>query len=155
VIFVAEDELFTKEDVSRIVSERLKRDREKRGHDTLMSEISALKEENQRLSEDLSSMKTENERSKITQLRARIARDTNLPEGLASRLAGTTEEEIKADAEKLKELMGPGPDVGTGSNPPQQTPKLLTRADLKAMKPGELAEIMPQIEAQLKDGTLK
>jgi len=152
---VAEDELFTKEDVSRIVSERLKRDREKRGDATLIAENADLKAQIVTLKGEVEDLRAANKRSETTALRARIAKETHLPEGLASRLQGEDEEAIRADAAKLLEELGPAKNVGQGSNPPQTTPKTWTRAEVEAMTPDQLVEHMPQIEKQLAEGTLR
>lgn len=143
---MAEDELFTKEDVSRIVSERLKRDREKRGDATLIAENADLKAQIVTLKGEVEDLRAANKRSETTALRARIAKDTHLPEGLASRLQGEDEEAIRADAAKLLEELGPAKNVGQGSNPPQTTPKTWTRAEVEAMTPDQLVDHMPQIE---------
>ncbi len=152
---MAEDELFTKEDVSRIVSERLKRDREKRGDATLIAENADLKAQIVTLKGEVEDLRAANKRSETTALRARIAKDTHLPEGLASRLQGEDEEAIRADAAKLLEELGPAKNVGQGSNPPQTTPKTWTRAEVEAMTPDQLVDHMPQIEKQLAEGTLR
>jgi len=152
---VAEDELFTKEDVSRIVSERLKRDREKRGDATLIAENADLKAQIVTLKGEVEDLRAANKRSETTALRARIAKETHLPEGLASRLQGEDEEAIRADAAKLLEELGPAKNVGQGSNPPQTTPKTWTRAEVEAMTPDQLVDHMPQIEKQLAEGTLR
>jgi len=152
---VAEDELFTKEDVSRIVSERLKRDREKRGDATLIAENADLKAQIATLKGEVDDLRAANKRSETTALRARIAKETHLPEGLASRLQGEDEEAIRADAAKLLEELGPAKNVGRGSNPPDTSPKTWTKAEVEAMAPEELVEYMPQIEKQLAEGTLR
>ncbi len=152
---MAEDELFTKEDVSRIVSERLKRDREKRGDATLIAENADLKAQIVTLKGEVEDLRAANKRSETTALRARIAKDTHLPEGLASRLQGEDEEAIRADAAKLLEELGPAKNVGQGSNPPDTTPKTWTRAEVEAMTPDQLVDHMPQIEKQLAEGTLR
>ena len=152
---MSEDELFTKEDVSRIVSERLKRDREKRGDATLIAENAALKAEIEALKGEVGDLRAASKRSETTALRARIAKDTHLPEGLASRLHGEDEEAIRKDAVKLLEELGPAKNVGQGTNPPQTTPKTWTRAEVEAMAPDQLVEHMPQIEEQLARGTLR
>ncbi len=152
---MAEDELFTKEDVSRIVSERLKRDREKRGDATLIAENADLKAQIVTLKGEVEDLRAANKRSETTALRARIAKETHLPEGLASRLQGEDEEAIRADAAKLLEELGPAKNVGQGSNPPQTTPKTWTRAEVEAMTPDQLVDHMPQIEKQLAEGTLR
>ena len=153
---MADDERrFTQEDVDRIVSERLKRDREKRGDATLMAEIAALKAENETLKGEVEDLRVASRRSEITALRAKIAKETHLPEGLASRLTGETEEAIRSDAVKLREELGPVKNVGQGSNPPTITPKVWSRAEVEAMKPDQLIEYMPQIEKQLAEGTLR
>ena len=152
---MAEDELFTKEDVSRIVSERLKRDREKRGDATLIAENADLKAQIVTLKGEVEDLRAANKRNETTALRARIAKDTHLPEGLASRLQGEDEEAIRADATKLLEELGPAQNVGRGSNPPDTSPKTWTRAEIEAMTPNQLVEHMPQIEKQLAEGTLR
>lgn len=152
---MAEDELFTKEDVSRIVSERLKRDREKRGDATLIAENADLKAQIETLKGEVVDLRAANKRSETTALRARIAKETHLPEGLASRLQGEDEEAIRADAAKLLEEIGPSGSVGRGSNPPDTLPKTWTKAEVEAMTPDQLVDHMPQIEKQLAEGTLR
>ncbi len=120
-----------------------------------MAEIAALKEENGTLKGEVEDLRASSRRSEITALRARIAKETHLPEGLASRLAGETEEAIRADAQKLAEEIGPAKNVGRGSNPPTITPKVWSRAEVEAMKPEQLIDHMPQIEKQLAEGTLR
>jgi hypothetical protein len=147
--------IFSKEDVSRIVSERLKRDREKRGDAPLMAEIATLKAEIEALKGENQDLRASHKRTETTALRARIAKETHLPEGLASRLQGEDEEAIRADATKLLEELGPAQNVGRGSNPPDTSPKTWTRAEIEAMTPNQLVEHMPQIEKQLAEGTLR
>ena len=153
---MADDERrFTQEDVDRIVSDRLKRDREKRGDATLIAENTDLKAQIEALKGEVEGLRASTKRSEITALRARIAKETHIPEGLASRLSGETEEAIREDAQKLLEELGPAQNVGRGSNPPQTTPKTWTKAEIEAMTPNQLVEHLPQIERQLAEGTLR
>ena len=66
------------------------------------------------LSEQLKEKETEittlNDKAKaleVDALKTKVVNDLGLPFGLASRLSGTTEEEIKADAESLKAFVAP------------------------------------------------
>lgn len=150
-----DEQLFTKDDVSRIVSERLKRDREKRGDAPLMAENADLKAQIETLKGEVEDLRASSKRSEITALRARIAKETHLPEGLAARLQGEDEAAIREDAGKLLEEIGPSGSVGRGSNPPETTPRTWTRSEVEAMTPEQLVEHMPQIEKQLAEGTLR
>ncbi len=54
---------------------------------------------------DVDGLKKEIEGYKLNELKTSIARQAKIPHELAGRLNGTTEEEIKEDAEKLAELV--------------------------------------------------
>lgn len=66
-------------------------------------------------------------------LRSKVAAEHNLPTDLAERLAGETEADLKADAEKLAKLVkAPAPantETGNGTKPPKQEP---TKRDPKS-----------------------
>lgn len=85
-------------------------------------ELDTLKQENKSLEVQLSDLqgslesqkselgnvedlKKQIEGYKLNELKTTIARQANIPFELAGRLSGTTEEEIKADAENLAELV--------------------------------------------------
>jgi hypothetical protein len=107
---------FTQADLDRVVSDRLKREREKYAdYDDLKTAAGRLKEiedaqktEQERLAEQLQAATAEREAAEqrardleTGMLRQRIAAEKGLPAALADRLAGGTEEEIAADADAL------------------------------------------------------
>lgn len=157
-----EDKKFSQEDVDKIVQERLARERAK------FSDYDQIKAELEEIREDHASLKAANtdlkaqiadqagkmKDSELKAQRAEIAKKAGLSEALADRLQGTTPEELAADAKRLAEEMGPGPSVGSGTNPPTGAKRPLTRADLKKMSPEEISENWDQIKTQLKDGSL-
>lgn len=58
------------------------------------------------------------EQTQAEVMRERVARKFNLPDALAERLRGSTEEELTADAESLRELIGEPTPPATPKNPP-------------------------------------
>ena len=149
------EKLFTKEEVSELIAERLARDRKNRGDAPLIAENTALKAEIDTLKTEIEGIKAESKKSEVSKLKARIAADTKLPLGLADRLQGEDETAIKADAERLAKEIGPAPKIGQGSNPPDAGPKTWTREEISKMTPEELIPHMAQIEKQLKEGSIK
>jgi len=133
---------FTQADVDRIVQDRLAREKTK--YEELEAERDALKEK-----------VSEHEKTSLDSLKQKIVVDLKLPPSLARRLQGTTEEELKADGEKLLKELGPREPVGGGGNPAGEVKKPLTREAVKAMKPDEIIANMDQIKAQMKEGTLR
>ena len=76
--------------------------------------------------------------AKTEALRERVARQHGLPDPLADRLRGTTEEELVADAVALQSLVGPAA--------PAPTPRNAPSGGLKpADKPVDSAELADQI----------
>jgi hypothetical protein len=140
---MADDEKkFTQADVDRIVQARL--DREKSKYEELEAERDALKEK-----------VAGYEKTSLDTLRQKIATDLKLPPSLAGRLQGKTEEELKADGEKLLKEIGPKEKLGGSGNPPGDEKKPLTREAVKAMTPDQIIANMDQIKTQMKEGTLK
>jgi hypothetical protein len=133
---------FTQADVDRIVQDRVNREKVK--YDEVVAENTALKEK-----------VAEHEKTSLDSLKTKIATDLKLPPALASRLAGTTEAELKADGEKLLKEIGPKEPVGGGGNPAGEVKKPLTREAVKAMKPDEIIANMDQIKSQMKEGSLR
>ena len=88
-------------------------------------------------------------------LKKKILASKELPEELAARLKGETEEELAADAEKLASIVNAKKSVGRNTNPADNGAVLFTVAEVKAMTPDQRIANMVQIEKQLKDGTLK
>jgi multidrug efflux pump subunit AcrA (membrane-fusion protein) len=159
---------FTQEELDRIIAERLKREREKyadydqlkkdaeelrKRREAEMSEAEKAKAAKEEAEAKLKAKEAELEALRLEQLRTRLVTEAGLPIALASRVRGTTEDEIKADIEELKKLVGPagkGP-VGSGTNPagaPQKNPWATETLNLT-----EQARILrenPALAAQLK-----
>ena len=133
---------FTQADVDRIVQDRLAREKTK--YEELEAERDALKEK-----------VSEHEKASLDSLKQKIVVDLKLPPSLARRLQGTTEEELKADGEKLLKELGPREPVGGGGNPAGEVKKPLTREAVKKMTPDQIIANMDQIKAQMKEGTLR
>ncbi|HNR56903.1 MAG TPA: DUF4355 domain-containing protein [Methanothrix sp.] len=157
-----EEKKFTQEDVDKIVQERLARERAKYAdYDQIKAELEAtrashaeLRAENVTLKAEIAERDGKAKDSELKAQKAEIAKKAGLPEALSSRIEGATPEELEADALRLAESLGPGPSVGTGTNPPTGAKRPLTRADIKKMSPDEIVSNWDQIKTQLKDGSL-
>ena len=139
-----DEKKFTQAEVDKIIQERLAREKAK------YDDYEDIKAENA----DLKAKMAENESKNLETLKAKIATDLELPAALSVRLQGESEEELRADGEKLLKELGPKEAVGGAGNPPTDHKKPLTREAIKAMSPQEIIDNMPQIEAQLKEGSL-
>lgn len=107
----------TQEQFDKMIASRLERAENKIRAE--YSDYEAIKEANAKLTADFEALKAENDGSKATiaelntkisgletsQLRTRIGLEHNIPLEMISRLAGTTEEEIKADAEAMAKFV--------------------------------------------------
>ncbi|MBS7389005.1 MAG: DUF4355 domain-containing protein [Oscillospiraceae bacterium] len=107
----------TQEQFDKMIAGRLERAENKIRAE--YSDYEAIKESNAKLTADFEALKAENDGSKATiaelnkkisgletsQLRTRIGLEHNIPLEMISRLAGTTEEEIKADAESMAKFV--------------------------------------------------
>ena len=107
----------TQEQFDKMIAGRLERAENKIRAE--YSDYEAIKEANAKLTADFEALKAENDGSKATiaelntkisgleasQLRTRIGLEHNIPLEMISRLAGTTEEEIKADAEAMAKFV--------------------------------------------------
>ena len=107
----------TQEQFDKMIASRLERAENKIRAE--YSDYEAIKEANVKLTADFEALKAENDGSKATiaelntkisgletsQLRTRIGLEHNIPLEMISRLAGTTEEEIKADAEAMAKFV--------------------------------------------------
>jgi len=146
-----DEKKFTQADVDRIVGERLPKEKAKyTDYDQLKANLDAAKAENDKLKSKLD----ENKDSLRKALKIEVATAHNLPEAMAERLQGESKEELETDAKTLSESLGPGPSVGSRTNPPQDKTKPFTRADIKSMSSSEITENWDQISQQLKDGSL-
>ena len=77
----------------------------KTANEAKMAEDQRWKELAEVKAKELDEIKTQLERERIGALRMRIASEKQLPAALAERLSGSTEDELRADAEKLAELL--------------------------------------------------
>ena len=105
-----DEKKFTQADVDRIVSDRLKREKETHGDNE------ALKAENAALKASLASEQTARiglegkiATSEGAALKAKIAKEENLPEGLIPLITGKTEAEIRSAMKIMVASIGPGP----------------------------------------------
>ena len=79
------------------------------------------------LDETVSTLTKRAETAEVSLLKNKVAIENNVPKKLASRLVGTTEEELKADAQSFMEGLGTRPSGGSepplhiGSNVPKAT----------------------------------
>lgn len=128
------DKTFTQAELEAIIADRLKREREKyKDYAELKKaaeEYQKLKESQMSEQEKLQAKLAEYERqllekereaaeARLESLKLRVLDEMGLPKAWASRIFGTTEEEIRQDAEELKKLLGTaGKPVGGGTNPP-------------------------------------
>jgi len=154
---MAEDEkTFTQADVNRIVSDRLREERTRRGdNEALMAENTALKAS--LLSEQTTRQALEANASlkEDVELRHKIAKEVNLPEGLIPLITGKTEDEIRSNMKIMVSSIGPGPAIGAVTNPAIPAPVRYTRSQVDSMKPEDITKNWPTIEAQLADGSLR
>lgn len=107
----------TQEQFDKMIANRLERAENKIRAE--YADYEANKAANEKLTTDFEALKAENDGSKATiaalntkiadletsQLRTRIGLEHNIPLEMISRLAGTTEEEIKADAEAMAKFV--------------------------------------------------
>nr|DAI10409.1 MAG TPA: Major head protein [Caudoviricetes sp.] len=90
-----QERMFTQSEVNELIKKRLERVKEK-NVDT---------EELDKIKLELESLKNENSTLKVSQLRSKVAKEYRLPDQMVSRLQGTTEEELRADANMLAEMI--------------------------------------------------
>lgn len=153
---MTEEKLFTQADLDRIVSDRLREERTRRGdNEALIAEVAALKASllsEQSTKHDLEvkvSLKEE------TELRQRIAKELSLPEGLIPLITGKSEDEIRSNVKIMVASIGPGPAVGAETNPAIPAPVRFTRSQVDSMRPEDITKNWSTIEAQLADGSLR
>ena len=153
---MSEERLFTQADVDRFVSDRLREERTRRGdNEALMAENATLKAS--LLSEQTTRQALE---AKVSlkdevELKAKIAKEVALPEGLIPLITGKTEDEIRSNMKIMVASIGPGPAIGAETNPAIPAPVRYTRAQVDSMKPEEIEKNWQTIEAQLADGSLR
>lgn len=106
--------IMTQEDFDAAISERLKREQAKYSdYDTIKSDLSTLRGQLSDKDGEISTLRGQIKGYETDSVKTRIALETGLPLELRSRLTGGTEEEIRADADKLAKLFvqqkGPAP----------------------------------------------
>ena len=97
------------------------------------------KTEAQKQAEQLAKLQQENERLQAQVLKAQVATERGVPADL---LAGSTEEELNASAERLLAFRGqpPAPEYGRGTDAPPTKPRQLTKADMSSMSAEEIVK---------------
>ncbi|WP_422445977.1 capsid assembly scaffolding protein Gp46 family protein [Thermoanaerobacterium sp. DL9XJH110] len=166
-----EPKTFTQEDLDRIINERLAREREKyKDYNELKKaaeELKKIKESQMSEAEKLQAKLVEYERAmadkelelatlRAEQIKTKVLTEMGLPLSWASRIFGTTEEEIKADAEELKKLLGiQGKPIGGGTNPPGSGSPTFTREQIERMSPDEINKNWDIISKLMAEGKLK
>ena len=119
-------------------------------YEQVKADLDASKAENEKLKTKLD----ENKDGLRKALKIEVAKAHNLPEAMAERLQGESKDELETDAKTLSESLGPGPKVGSATNPATDRSKPFTRAEIKAMSPQEINDNWGQISKQLTDGSL-
>ena len=132
-----EQKTFTQDELNAIVSDRVKREREKHADYAVLkekaerldaleeaskSEIQKMTEKAERLQQELDAIK---QAENVRMVRAKVAKETGIPDHL---LTGNTEEECTAQAEAIKAFAKPsyptfrdGGEVGGASAPSTAT----------------------------------
>lgn len=121
---------FTQDDLDKKIEARLKREREKyadyedlkKARDELeelkkgqMTEQEKLKAELDKAKKDAAEAAAKSEALELERTKEKICREAGLPDGFADRLKGSTEDELKTDAEGLKKLVPSAPKGGKGA----------------------------------------
>lgn len=162
---------FTQEDVDRIINERLAREREKyKDYGNLKKaaeELQALKESQMSEQEKLQAKLAEYEKTvadkelelaaiKADTLKQKVLADMGLPLNLATRIFGTSEEEIKKDAEELKAVLNiQSKPIGSGTNPASGSGvPVFTREQIKSMTPDEINANWDAISKMMAEGKI-
>ena len=99
----------------------------------------AQKSEAEKLQAKLEAAERRAAEAEQARLRAEIAQTKGVPADL---LAGGTEEELTASAERLLAFRGqqPAPEYGRGTDAPPTKPRQLTKADMASMSPADIVK---------------
>ena len=153
-----EDKKFTQADVDRIVSERLARDRDTRGDPTvLLQTVAELRNQLSTEREARESLQSKVASTDRNGMLTKIGLELKVPSGILEFVQGSTEDEMRASAQKLIAGLGPGPSIGGSTNPPQgnSAPKVYTAQELRDMSPDAINADWENISTQLKAGQVK
>ena len=97
--------IMTQEDFDAAISERLQREQAKYSdYDTIKSDLGTLRAQLSAKDAEISTLQGKVKGYETDSVKTRIALETGLPLDLRTRLTGETEEEIRADANKLAKL---------------------------------------------------
>lgn len=161
------EKTFTQAELEAILAERLRREREKYKDyaelKKMAEEYQKLKEAQMSETEKLQAKLGEYERqllekelalqeARLESLKLKVLDEMGLPKAWASRIFGTTEEEIRQDAEELKKLLGAaGKTVGGGTNPPAGTgiENPWKKETFNLTKQGEILKTNPALAQRL------
>lgn len=136
----------TQEQFDKMIASRLERaenkiraeyadyDSIKAAHEKLTTDFEALKAENDGSKATIAELNTKISGLETNQLRTRIGLEHNIPLEMISRLAGNTEEEIKADAETMAKFVTAPNSAPLRTN--EQLPADDKKAALKALRDG-------------------
>ncbi|MCL6611184.1 MAG: DUF4355 domain-containing protein [Peptococcaceae bacterium] len=167
------EKTFTQAELEAIIADRLKRERDKykdyadlkkaaeeyqKLKEAQMSEAEKLKAKLAEYERQLLEKEREAAEARLEALKLRVLDEMGLPKAWANRIFGTTEEEIKQDAEELKRLLGtPGRPVGSGTNPAiaGNQAQIFTREQIKKMSPEEINANWEAIMKQMAAGGIK
>lgn len=166
-----ETKTFTQEELDRIINERLERERKKYADyndlKKAAEELQKIKESQMTEQEKLQAKLAEYERTmadkelelaslKAEQIKTKVLTEMGLPLSWSSRIFGTTEEEIKADAEELKKLLGvQGKPIGGGTNPANGGgTTTFTKEQIARMSPEEINQNWEVISKLMAEGKL-
>lgn len=167
------EKTFTQAELDAIIADRLKREREKykdyAEFKKMAEEYQKLKEAQMSETEKLQAKLAEYERqllekereaaeARLESLKLKVLDEMGLPKAWANRIFGTTEEEIRQDAEELKRLLGAAnKPVGGGTNPANASnrPQVFTREQIKKMTPEEIDANWTAIMKQMAEGGIK
>lgn len=166
-----EPKTLTQDEVNRILQERLARERRKwekelEQYKQAAEELRKLKEAQMSEEEKLQARLAEYERkvadlelalaeARLESAKLRILDELGLPKAFASRLFGTTEEELRQDAQELAKLLNSFKPVGNPTNPPNNNQPTFTRAQLALMSPEEINSRWDEISRALAEGRVK
>ena len=128
------EKTFTQAELEAVLADRLKREKEKykdfdvykkaaeeyqKQKETQMSEQEKLQAKLADAERQLLEKEREAAEARTESLKLKLLDDLGLPKTWVTRIFGTTEAEIRSDAEELKKLLGTvGKTVGSGTNPP-------------------------------------
>ena len=161
---------FTQAELDAIIADRLKREREKykdyadlkkaadeyqRLRESQMSDQEKLQAKLAEYERQLLEKEREAAEARLESLKLRVLDEMGLPKAWAVRIFGTTEEEIRHDAEELKRLLGTGKTVGGGTNPPSTNNQMFTKEQLARMSPEDINRNWDAISRLMAEGKLK